>query len=397
MCPVFAEAGRQVGKATSHGWSPILKQAIALASRRPALRAGRHPRAGRVDGRGPPRPGQRHGGRAAVPRPGAQARVTADDGRIGRLRRLRPPGRGAPRALDRGARRVPRDRVRGRRRRRAPRRRRLDRRAAPAPRRDGRGARGRRRAAARRRRDRRRAAHRDRRPALRRAARLARSSCGRRRRTSPTIRDGRVWARGATDNKGEFLPRVWAVEAWLEADRSAALPRPLPRRGPGGDRERRPGRHARSPTPAARGRRGAHRGRQPRHARQALGRGRRQGDRRPRPQPADDGGRLALERVVAAAERGAAHDRRARDAVGRRGPAGRRGPGRRRRPPDRRPASGRRVGRPPGPRRHARAPGHRPVHRRPRRDRRRRGADVRADPQPAGPVVRPHRVRRRRP
>ncbi len=28
--PVFAD-GRQVGKATSHGWSPILKQAIALA------------------------------------------------------------------------------------------------------------------------------------------------------------------------------------------------------------------------------------------------------------------------------------------------------------------------------------------------------------------------------
>jgi aminomethyltransferase len=29
--PVFAGA-RQVGRATSHGWSPILKQAIALAS-----------------------------------------------------------------------------------------------------------------------------------------------------------------------------------------------------------------------------------------------------------------------------------------------------------------------------------------------------------------------------
>ena len=29
--PVFA-MGRQVGRATSHGWSPILKQAIALAS-----------------------------------------------------------------------------------------------------------------------------------------------------------------------------------------------------------------------------------------------------------------------------------------------------------------------------------------------------------------------------
>jgi acetylornithine deacetylase/succinyl-diaminopimelate desuccinylase-like protein len=33
----------------------------------------------------------------------------------------------------------------------------------------------------------------------------------------PAIRDDRVWARGATDNKGEFLPRVWAVEAWLDA------------------------------------------------------------------------------------------------------------------------------------------------------------------------------------
>ncbi|MET1231558.1 MAG: glycine cleavage T C-terminal barrel domain-containing protein, partial [Candidatus Limnocylindrales bacterium] len=30
--PVFATGGRQIGKATSHGWSPILKQAIALAS-----------------------------------------------------------------------------------------------------------------------------------------------------------------------------------------------------------------------------------------------------------------------------------------------------------------------------------------------------------------------------
>ncbi|MEW6224571.1 MAG: M20/M25/M40 family metallo-hydrolase [Chloroflexota bacterium] len=33
----------------------------------------------------------------------------------------------------------------------------------------------------------------------------------------PAVRDGRVWARGATDNKGELLPRIWAVEAWLEA------------------------------------------------------------------------------------------------------------------------------------------------------------------------------------
>ena len=36
--PVFA-GGRQVGRATSHGWSPILKQAIALASVPPAHEA----------------------------------------------------------------------------------------------------------------------------------------------------------------------------------------------------------------------------------------------------------------------------------------------------------------------------------------------------------------------
>ena len=36
--PVFA-GGRQVGRATSHGWSPILKQAIALASVGPQLAA----------------------------------------------------------------------------------------------------------------------------------------------------------------------------------------------------------------------------------------------------------------------------------------------------------------------------------------------------------------------
>jgi len=34
--PAFAERGGQIGKVTSHGWSPILKQAIALASVPPA-------------------------------------------------------------------------------------------------------------------------------------------------------------------------------------------------------------------------------------------------------------------------------------------------------------------------------------------------------------------------
>lgn len=33
----------------------------------------------------------------------------------------------------------------------------------------------------------------------------------------PVVRDGRVWGRGATDNKGELLPRIWALEAWRDA------------------------------------------------------------------------------------------------------------------------------------------------------------------------------------
>lgn len=32
----------------------------------------------------------------------------------------------------------------------------------------------------------------------------------------PQVRDGRLYARGALDNKGEFLSRVWGVEAYLE-------------------------------------------------------------------------------------------------------------------------------------------------------------------------------------
>ncbi len=34
---------------------------------------------------------------------------------------------------------------------------------------------------------------------------------------APEVRDGRLYARGATDNKGELLPRIWAVEAYREA------------------------------------------------------------------------------------------------------------------------------------------------------------------------------------
>ena len=34
--PVYAEGRGQIGKVTSHGWSPILKQMLALASVPPA-------------------------------------------------------------------------------------------------------------------------------------------------------------------------------------------------------------------------------------------------------------------------------------------------------------------------------------------------------------------------
>ena len=51
--------GARSARSTSHGWSPILKQAIALASVPPAYEAPRHAAGDRVDGRGPPRPRRR--------------------------------------------------------------------------------------------------------------------------------------------------------------------------------------------------------------------------------------------------------------------------------------------------------------------------------------------------
>ena len=70
--PVYV-GGRQVGRATSVGWSPILKQAIALASVPPSHEAPGAARRRGVVGRGAPRPRRGHGRRAAVPRPGAKA------------------------------------------------------------------------------------------------------------------------------------------------------------------------------------------------------------------------------------------------------------------------------------------------------------------------------------
>ena len=57
--PGLRRRSKQVGKATSHGWSPILKQAIALASVPPRYERGRDEARGRVDGRGPARAGSR--------------------------------------------------------------------------------------------------------------------------------------------------------------------------------------------------------------------------------------------------------------------------------------------------------------------------------------------------
>ena len=107
--------GRQVGKATSHGWSPILKQAIALASVGPKFERVGHAAPGRVDRRGQARPGRRDGRGAAVPRPRAQARVTAEAGASVDFAAFDRLVEDAPRALDAGARRVPRDLVRRRR------------------------------------------------------------------------------------------------------------------------------------------------------------------------------------------------------------------------------------------------------------------------------------------
>ena len=69
------------------------------------------------------------------------------------------------------------------------------------------------------------------------SSRRCRSSCGRRHPYEPAVRDGRLYARGATDNKGELMPRIWGVEAYLAAIGLAPLPGALPRRGRGGVRE----------------------------------------------------------------------------------------------------------------------------------------------------------------
>ena len=175
--PVF-DGGKQVGKATSHGWSPILKQAIALAFVPARYERTGHEAPGGVDGRGPPGPGRRRPSWSCRSWTSTASGLTgARHARSARRRRRSTsprstPRRGAPRGWTRSWSSTC-DPVRGRRRRPPPRRRRLDRRPAPPRRRDGGGPGGRRRAAAGGRRARRRAADPHGRPALRHPARGA--------------------------------------------------------------------------------------------------------------------------------------------------------------------------------------------------------------------------------
>ena len=62
----------------------------------------------------------------------------------------------------------------------------------------------------------------------------------------PTIRDGRLYARGAADDKGQVYCLLKAYEAMLDTEKRAAAQRPLHLRGRGGVRRQRPSRPARA-------------------------------------------------------------------------------------------------------------------------------------------------------
>ena len=77
------------------------------------------------------------------------------------------------------------------------------------------------------------------RPLRRAAARPARRM-DHARRSSRRVRDGNLYARGATDDKGQMLTHVKSVEAWLEDGRQAAAASEVPDRRRRGSRQRAP-------------------------------------------------------------------------------------------------------------------------------------------------------------
>ena len=56
----------------------------------------------------------------------------------------------------------------------------------------------------------------------------------------PTVRDGNIYARGATDDKGQMLTHVKSVEAWIKTRRQAAAAGEVSDRRRRGSRQRAP-------------------------------------------------------------------------------------------------------------------------------------------------------------
>ena len=84
---------------------------------------------------------------------------------------------------------------------------------------------------------------------LRRAAARPAGGCGPPRPSSPTVRDGRLYARGAADDKGPVLVPILVAEAFLRAEGRAAGQPQVSDRGRGGGRQRPSRRRSSKPTP----------------------------------------------------------------------------------------------------------------------------------------------------